>query len=146
MDPEKKRFEVWTLFSLLNIRHPKKFQPFSRWLSEVFHSTSTMTMGERSKTWVGPPSQDASGKWRFSSGSPSLKYSVNLVVTSQHPGPGDNPIYNLYITSYNSQDPRIPSCHKSCVFHPVFSTEKSTKLTNGNVACSLFAIVIHAKF
>ena len=32
MDPEKKSLNG--LFSLLNIRHPKKFKPFSHWPSK----------------------------------------------------------------------------------------------------------------
>ncbi len=43
-----------------------------------------------------PPSQDSSGKWRFSSGSPILKIFIILVVTSQHPGQGDNPSFTIF--------------------------------------------------
>ena len=36
--------KVWTLFSLLNMRHPQKFKPFSHWLSE-FSLRQTKTRG-----------------------------------------------------------------------------------------------------
>ena len=39
-----------------------------------------------------PPTQDASRKWRFRSGSANLEMSCHL-VTSQHPGWGLNPNY-----------------------------------------------------
>ena len=66
-----------------------------------------MTM-EKTSTWRCisyhldmAPSQDASGKWRFSSGSPILKmFHVILVVTSQHPGArGPHPMYHLFFST-----------------------------------------------
>ena len=44
-----------------------------------------------------PPSQDASGKCRFSSGSPILKYNVNLVVFLESWAGGTYPKYTKYI-------------------------------------------------
>ena len=76
---KKKPFERLILFSLLNIRHPKKFKPFSHWLSECRFSTSQVVpleficfnlftlqrfvhilLGEVQKLdWDCPPAQDA---------------------------------------------------------------------------------------
>ncbi len=47
--------------------------------------------------WVVPPSQDASGKWRFRLGFPDPKHEIILVVTIT--GKGDNPRYT-WLTHY----------------------------------------------
>ena len=79
------------MFDSLNcLRSSKRNPPWIPW--PFIPGESPISKSWRFVKPGGPPSQDASGKWRFWLGSPSLKKVRIIVVTTEK---GDNPSYLL---------------------------------------------------